>query len=595
MKGMQKISRGSGFRNVVHYVFKDRKARFLCSSDLMMSKDAVGLTREFRLARAVRPGVAKPVWHQSLRLPEGEIVAPAKFRAIAHDYMAMMGFDCANHQYMVVMHGLNHVHIIASRVGLDGKLWYGRQENLKSTAIIQQLETRYGLQATKGPEYEFSTNASTGLTNRRIKRPAVRRPQKKELERNKRLQQKHGTSELLPRLQMLAILNKARQGGRRSGMAGFLQVAEAAGVNVQFRLSTSQEHNDQSQLSNPSKGLETTVIGIAFELATQADVFRISGSKLGADYSGPVLSLELGNAQSDLLLLQERTTPFGHGRHVPRIPTMPYSKPILNQPKESVHVYQSSYTPMAGNPAAEASRRRNRQRAQTVDGVYKLPGSALAFPQLLRHDQVVCFLPGDELHDLDAGPRAPTAGLRRVAGASQTSSEARQPDTGVAIERAEVQHQLRQLRAREIHDQALAQRLQWMVDATRQSIGESADTAYLQAAAAFLTAEKTAQRQPDAGAWRAWDQAIGIDLLLLTYRPGQIEEALTRLSPAGLPSIDEIERRLNQGEQNMLSRTSYGVDAMNLWGAARSKAPKAALQSVKASTQAVQRRAMKPR
>jgi hypothetical protein len=82
MKGMQKITRGCGFPDVVQYVFKGRRARFLCTSDLMMSTDAVGLTREFRLARALRPGVARPVWHQSLRLPEGEIVAPAKFRAI---------------------------------------------------------------------------------------------------------------------------------------------------------------------------------------------------------------------------------------------------------------------------------------------------------------------------------------------------------------------------------------------------------------------------------------------------------------------------------------------------------------------------------
>lgn len=146
-----------------------------------------------------------------------------------------------------------------------------------------------------------------------------------------------------------------------------------------------------------------------------------------------------------------------------------------------------------------------------------------------------------------------------------------------------------------MHDQAFAQRLQWMVDATKQSIGESANTAYLQAAAAFLAVEKAAQRQPDADAWRAWDLAIGIELLLQSYRPGQIEEALTRMSPAALPSIDEIERRLGHGEKNRLYRTSYGVDAMNLWGEIRAKAPKAALQSVEAPTQAVLPRSRKLR
>ncbi len=596
MKGMQKISRGCAFRKAVQYAFANARGKFLCASELMMSRDAKGLTREFRLAKALRPGVAKPVWHQSLRLPAGELVAPAKFGVIAHDYMAIMGFDVANHQYLVVRHGLTHIHIVASRIGLDGKIWLGRQENLISTVVIQKLEIKYGLRQTKGPDYECILDAVTGLTKQRIKRPATRRPHKNELERHKRLQKERGTCELLPRTAMLAILNKARKAGRRAGMAAFLQVAEASGVNVQFRLSKSHDHKLPSQQSKHGAVPAATVTGIAFEYVSASDVLRIRGSKLGTAYSGPALSLEFGDVHSDLPLLQARTSLFGLARRVPAIPQTTYSKPLINEPKDRDYgYYRSSYTPMAASPASATRRRRNRQRAQTLDRLHKLSGSAVAFHQLLRHDQVVCLLPGNELYGLATRSREPVARLRRVARQGQTGVEAAQPDTAIAIEPASSQRQLRRHRAHELHAKALAQRLQWVADSTKQSIRESDDTAYLQAASAFLAAENAAQRQPNDEAWREWDQSIGIDVLRQSPFAGSIEERLGRLSPAGLPGIDQIERSLAQSEQNRLPRTSYAADALNLWGKAQAKAPKTALQSAKAPTQVVRPRSSKPR
>src|ERR1035437_1830515 len=108
MKGMQKISRGASFPGVLKYVFADTHAKFLGTSRCMLAADEIGLGREFAAAKALRPTVERPVWHQSLRLPESEVVSHAKQLEVAHDYMKLMGFDRNNHQYLVVAHGQGH-------------------------------------------------------------------------------------------------------------------------------------------------------------------------------------------------------------------------------------------------------------------------------------------------------------------------------------------------------------------------------------------------------------------------------------------------------------------------------------------------------
>ncbi|EKE9144169.1 relaxase/mobilization nuclease domain-containing protein [Escherichia coli] len=74
---------------------------------------------------------------------------------MADDYMTRMGFS-ETHLRCYILHddeNGQHIHIIASRVSLDaGKLYLGRNENLASTRIIQQLERDYNLTRTKGPK-----------------------------------------------------------------------------------------------------------------------------------------------------------------------------------------------------------------------------------------------------------------------------------------------------------------------------------------------------------------------------------------------------------------------------------------------------------
>ena len=156
MKGMQKIRRGKSFAGVVLYALKPashHKKDPIVIGGNMDGSDVGELIAEFNAAKALRPEVIKAVWHNSLRLPKNEALTNSEWAIIADDYMKRMGFS-ETHLRCYVLHDDEdgqHIHIIASRVSLDaGKLYLGRNENLASTRIIQQLERDYNLTRTKG-------------------------------------------------------------------------------------------------------------------------------------------------------------------------------------------------------------------------------------------------------------------------------------------------------------------------------------------------------------------------------------------------------------------------------------------------------------
>ena len=146
MKGMQKIKRGTGFRGVLEYALDDGKGEIIGGN--MIGFTPKDLAKEFGLSRKMREDVEKPVWHNSLRLPNGEHISNEKWVEIADDYMTKMGFT-RTHQRVYALHDDEkgqHIHIIASRINLDGgKLYLGKNENLASTKIIRELEVKHNL------------------------------------------------------------------------------------------------------------------------------------------------------------------------------------------------------------------------------------------------------------------------------------------------------------------------------------------------------------------------------------------------------------------------------------------------------------------
>ncbi|HFW3778123.1 TPA: relaxase/mobilization nuclease domain-containing protein [Salmonella enterica subsp. enterica serovar Thompson] len=160
MKGMQKIRRGKSFAGVVLYALKPgshhKKDPIVIGGNItIVGNAAKDLIAEFDSTKQLRPDVQKAVWHNSLRLPKGESLTAKQWFCIADDYMTRMGFS-ETHLRCYILHDDEdgqHIHIIASRASLDaGKLYLGKNENLISTRIIQELEKDYQLTRTKGPD-----------------------------------------------------------------------------------------------------------------------------------------------------------------------------------------------------------------------------------------------------------------------------------------------------------------------------------------------------------------------------------------------------------------------------------------------------------
>ncbi|HBQ7568495.1 TPA: relaxase/mobilization nuclease domain-containing protein, partial [Klebsiella pneumoniae] len=154
MKGMQKIKRGKQFTGVVVYALEPashHKTDPRVIGGNMAGNHIVDLIREFGQTKLLRPDIKKPVWHNSLRLPDGEKLSEAQWATVADDYMSRMGFN-DTHLRCYVLHNDEagqHIHIIASRIDItDGKLYLGKNENLASTRIISELERIHGLTET---------------------------------------------------------------------------------------------------------------------------------------------------------------------------------------------------------------------------------------------------------------------------------------------------------------------------------------------------------------------------------------------------------------------------------------------------------------
>lgn len=146
-----KINRGGGFRGVVSYVHEKGDAEIVGGN--MSGQTIQELTREFSITKKLRPDCKNPVWHCSLALPKGDRLSSEKWGELAMDFMREMDIDPANFLYSVARHSdtdHDHIHIVASRIGLDGQLWHGQKDVFKAIVATQKLEHRHHLTLTPG-------------------------------------------------------------------------------------------------------------------------------------------------------------------------------------------------------------------------------------------------------------------------------------------------------------------------------------------------------------------------------------------------------------------------------------------------------------
>ncbi|QGS29450.1 relaxase/mobilization nuclease domain-containing protein [Cupriavidus metallidurans] len=163
-----KVSRGNGFRGVLEYVFgpgeHDQPGRAEIVGGNLSSTTPRELAAEFAASRRQRLEVKNPVWHCSLALPKGERLDSNAWHKVCERHLQNMGFAVDNHMWVAVRHSdtdYDHVHLIVSRIGLDGTLWHGRNDVRVAIESTQTLEREFGLRLTPGlnsePEHPKKT------------------------------------------------------------------------------------------------------------------------------------------------------------------------------------------------------------------------------------------------------------------------------------------------------------------------------------------------------------------------------------------------------------------------------------------------------
>lgn len=128
------------------------------------SRNVKQVIDELMIPCSIRPSVKKPISVYSLSLhPDDGTINREKWRHIVQDFMKAMGFP-DDTIYIAMRHHdkpHEHVHIIANRISLSGKLYYGRNEVKKAIRITRELEKRYHLKEVKSTGKEKSDNFMT--------------------------------------------------------------------------------------------------------------------------------------------------------------------------------------------------------------------------------------------------------------------------------------------------------------------------------------------------------------------------------------------------------------------------------------------------
>ncbi|UTG93167.1 relaxase/mobilization nuclease domain-containing protein [Geobacter sulfurreducens] len=140
-----KQTKGRGFRGALDYVLNPEKGILIGGN--MDGKTPRELGKEFAESRMLNPDLQRPVYHVSLSLSPGEHADDFTWNEIADRYMQRMGFESS--QYVVARHtdrDHEHIHIVASRIGLDGKTVSDSNDYYRSEQLIREIEKEFGLE-----------------------------------------------------------------------------------------------------------------------------------------------------------------------------------------------------------------------------------------------------------------------------------------------------------------------------------------------------------------------------------------------------------------------------------------------------------------
>ena len=235
--------KGTGFRGCLNYVLGKKDAALIGGT--MCGQTPEELAAEFGIARQLRPNLKVAVFHATLSVDSTEKLEDSeendqRWLAIAANYMKAMEFD--NNQYAVVKHSdteHDHIHIVASRICLDGGVVDDSWDYYKSQETIRQLERNYNLE-TVAPSWETDKRAQTTGEHRQL--------------------QSKGNKSV--RVQLQDLIDEVTQDNL--SMPEFVERLQQQGVEVQVTL---------------------TGIGFSKGISYNLDGVALSGTQLGKAYT----------------------------------------------------------------------------------------------------------------------------------------------------------------------------------------------------------------------------------------------------------------------------------------------------------------------
>ncbi len=111
------------------------------------------LCSQFKDVRKLNPKQSRPVMHITLSLAPGEILDRPQLLEIVQECANEFGFE--HNQFFSVQHldtEHQHIHIVANRIGLNGKTNVTDSNNFKKMAgFCRKMEIKYGLAQVASP------------------------------------------------------------------------------------------------------------------------------------------------------------------------------------------------------------------------------------------------------------------------------------------------------------------------------------------------------------------------------------------------------------------------------------------------------------
>jgi len=166
-----KVSIGKSFYHCISYCLEDKRELTeqqkleLSAQDHLRHKDRAEvleynkcfgdkneLSGQFKDVQKLSKRVEKPVLHLSLRLAPGELLHKDQLMEIGRE--CAKEFGVADNQYICVLHNdtrEQHIHLVANRVGFDGKAAKDGNSYKRMADLCRRLEKQYHLQEVLSP------------------------------------------------------------------------------------------------------------------------------------------------------------------------------------------------------------------------------------------------------------------------------------------------------------------------------------------------------------------------------------------------------------------------------------------------------------